>query len=133
VDRPLQLADRRPPVGAFGGYDHGDQRLEELAADLERRFAVNVYGAVDAIQSRTKPRPAQRVAKAVVRAVEARRPRIRYTVGDAKLAGVPARLPTRTRDRALAAALGVSGKGNKDKDPIKGAKEKKSPANGRVS
>jgi NAD(P)-dependent dehydrogenase (short-subunit alcohol dehydrogenase family) len=102
--------------------------------EIDALYAARL-ARLDERQGRTKPRPAERVAKAVVRAVEARRPRIRYTVGDAKLAGVLARLPTRTRDRALAGALGVSGKGNKDKamKAIKGAKEAKSPADGHVS
>jgi NAD(P)-dependent dehydrogenase (short-subunit alcohol dehydrogenase family) len=73
-----------------------------------------LYGArvkrLEVTAAKTKRHPADGVARAIVRAVTARRPKIRYTVGAARQVGMLTRLPTRTRDRVLAAALGIAGK-----------------------
>jgi NAD(P)-dependent dehydrogenase (short-subunit alcohol dehydrogenase family) len=60
--------------------------------------------------ARFKPGPVEKVAEVIVRAVEAPRPKRRYTVGDARTLGaVLTRLPAGLRDKALSNALGLSG------------------------
>lgn len=57
---------------------------------------------------RFRPGPAAAVARTIVTAVEARRPKVRYTVGDARQFGILTKLPARARDRMIAGMLGVS-------------------------
>jgi NAD(P)-dependent dehydrogenase (short-subunit alcohol dehydrogenase family) len=64
--------------------------------------------AVATAQSSMRTSPPRTVADAVLRAIEAPRPRARYAVNaDARIAGILSRLPTRARDRVLARALGL--------------------------
>lgn len=79
-----------------------DPQLTKLYAARVKRLEESA--------ARTRRRPSEGVAKAIVKAVTARRPRIRYTVGSARQVGMLTRLPARTRDRVLTAALGVGGK-----------------------
>ncbi|WP_242884729.1 SDR family oxidoreductase [Actinomadura litoris] len=66
--------------------------------------------AVTAAMGAGKPAPPSIVARAVVRALTAPRPRPRYTVGpDTRLLGLVARLPLRTRDRLLSRVVGLRG------------------------
>ncbi|MFI7059592.1 SDR family NAD(P)-dependent oxidoreductase [Kribbella sp. NPDC050124] len=59
---------------------------------------------------RFKPGPVEKVADVIVRAVEARRPKRRYTVGDARTLGaILTRLPAGLRDKAVTSALGLNG------------------------
>ncbi|MEU4190301.1 SDR family NAD(P)-dependent oxidoreductase [Kribbella sp. NPDC026611] len=59
--------------------------------------------------ARFKPGPVEKVAEVIVRAVEASRPKRRYTVGDARTLGaVLIRLPAGLRDRVLSNVLGLS-------------------------
>jgi NAD(P)-dependent dehydrogenase (short-subunit alcohol dehydrogenase family) len=78
------------------------QAAPEVAA-LYRDRLETVAGRL----GRTKPGPVAAVARTIVAAVEARRPRIRYTVGDARQIGVLTKVPARTRDRLVAGVLGV--------------------------
>ena len=57
---------------------------------------------------RFRPGPVAAVARTIVTAVEARRPKVRYTVGDARQFGILTKLPARARDRMIAGMLGVS-------------------------
>jgi NAD(P)-dependent dehydrogenase (short-subunit alcohol dehydrogenase family) len=64
--------------------------------------------AVDAALARQRNAPAETAARVVVKATEARRPKLRYTAGaDARLAGLLSRLPGRTRDRLITRTLGL--------------------------
>jgi NAD(P)-dependent dehydrogenase (short-subunit alcohol dehydrogenase family) len=64
--------------------------------------------AVATAQSSMRTSPPRTVADAVLRAIEAPRPRARYAVNaDVRIAGLLSRLPTRARDRVLARALGL--------------------------
>lgn len=64
--------------------------------------------AVDAAWARQRYAPAETAARVVVRATEARRPKLRYTAGaDARLTGLLSRLPGRTRDRLITRILGL--------------------------
>jgi NAD(P)-dependent dehydrogenase (short-subunit alcohol dehydrogenase family) len=66
--------------------------------------------AYEKAAARFKPGPVEKVAEVIVRAVEAPRPKRRYTVGDARTLGaVLTRLPAGLRDRVLSNALGLSG------------------------
>ncbi|WP_214413895.1 SDR family NAD(P)-dependent oxidoreductase [Sphaerisporangium fuscum] len=56
-----------------------------------------------------KPGSVEPVANAVVAAVEARNPKRRYVVGDARLADLLTRLPVRLRERMVMSALGLTG------------------------
>lgn len=59
---------------------------------------------------RFKPGPVDKVAEVIVRAVEARRPKRRYAVAEARtLGGVLPKLPAGLRDRVLASAVGLNG------------------------
>lgn len=59
---------------------------------------------------RFKPGPVDKVAEVIVRAVEARHPKRRYAVAEARtLGGVLPKLPAGLRDRVLATALGLNG------------------------
>lgn len=72
--------------------------------DLYRDHLAGFEGAM----ARQKLAPVEPVARAIVTAVEARRPKRRYAVGrDARLAGLLARLPIGLRERAVVAALGL--------------------------
>ena len=65
-------------------------------------------GAVDAALTKSKAASPAIVADAVLKALTARKPRPRYTVGpDTRLLGLLARLPLRTRDRLLAGVTGL--------------------------
>ena len=65
--------------------------------------------AVDAAFAKSKPAAPEIVADAVVKALTARKPKPRYTVGpDTRLLGLLARLPLRTRDRLLAGVMGLN-------------------------
>ncbi|WP_051054077.1 SDR family NAD(P)-dependent oxidoreductase [Frankia sp. QA3] len=66
--------------------------------------------AVAGALARQRNAPAETAARVIVRATLARRPRPHYPAGrDARLVGVLAHLPTRTRDRLIARMLGLQG------------------------
>jgi NAD(P)-dependent dehydrogenase (short-subunit alcohol dehydrogenase family) len=66
--------------------------------------------AYEKAAARFKPGPVDKVAEVIVRAVEAPRPKRRYTVGDARTLGaILTRLPAGLRDRLLSSTLGLSG------------------------
>lgn len=80
------------------------------AADPDR---VALYGpqleAVAKAAARQKPGPVDPVARVVVKALTARRPKRRYTAGrDARLASILSHLPLGLRDRLVATAIGVA-------------------------
>jgi NAD(P)-dependent dehydrogenase (short-subunit alcohol dehydrogenase family) len=99
-----------------GGVDTGIFAKAETAAkaalaatDPDR---VALYSrqldAVAAAQSRMSTSRPQTVADAVVRAVEAPKPKTRYAAtSDARLFALLSRLPARTRDRLLSRTLGL--------------------------
>jgi NAD(P)-dependent dehydrogenase (short-subunit alcohol dehydrogenase family) len=65
--------------------------------------------AVGAAMAKAKPASPAIVADTVVKALTARKPKPRYTVGpDTRLLGLLARLPLRTRDRLLAGVMGLN-------------------------
>lgn len=66
-------------------------------------------GAATAALAKSKAASPTIVADAVLKALTARKPKPRYTVGpDTRLLGLLARLPLRTRDRLLAGVLGLN-------------------------
>ncbi|MCM3885494.1 SDR family NAD(P)-dependent oxidoreductase [Frankia sp. R82] len=65
--------------------------------------------AVDRAAAKLRQRPVGPVARAIVSAVSARRPRRRYLVGDARVISVVLRLPAGLRERMLAGMLGLRG------------------------
>jgi len=65
--------------------------------------------AVTKAMARMRPGPVAPVAKVIVTAVEARRPKLVYLAGrDARLAAILARIPARPRARLLARAMGLA-------------------------
>jgi NAD(P)-dependent dehydrogenase (short-subunit alcohol dehydrogenase family) len=65
--------------------------------------------AVAKASGRVTPGPIDKVAEAIVKAVETRRPKRRYVVGDARLFSVLLRLPVRLRESVVVAAFGLRG------------------------
>ncbi|MFD7152951.1 SDR family oxidoreductase [Kribbella sp. NPDC059898] len=87
ADAALQRADR--------------QQVELYRAHLE---------AYAKAMSRFKPGPVDKVAEVIVRAVEARRPKRRYAVAEARTLGaILPKLPAGLRDRVLSSAVGLNG------------------------
>ena len=65
--------------------------------------------AVAKAMARMRPGPVDQVAKVIVAAAEARRPKLLYLAGrDARLAAILARIPARPRARLLARAMGLA-------------------------
>ncbi len=82
---------------------------EQLGADRVALYRGHL-AAYEKASARFKPGPVEKVAEVIVRAVEARRPKRRYTVGDARTLGaVLTRLPAGLRDRVLSSTLGLNG------------------------
>ena len=97
-----------------GGVDTGIFAKAEttakaaLAATDPDRVALYSRQPVAAAQSRMSTSRPQTVADAVVRAVEAPKPKTRYAAtSDARLFALLSRLPARTRDRLLTRTLGL--------------------------
>ncbi|TDO67711.1 short-subunit dehydrogenase [Kribbella sp. VKM Ac-2571] len=66
--------------------------------------------AYEKAMARFKPGPVEKVAETIVRAVEARRPKRRYAVAEARtLGGILPKLPAGLRDRVLTSAVGLNG------------------------
>ena len=66
--------------------------------------------AYEKAMGRFKPGPVDKVAEVIVRAVEARRPKRRYAVAEARTLGsILPKLPAALRDRILANAVGLNG------------------------
>ncbi|MEV0801327.1 SDR family NAD(P)-dependent oxidoreductase [Kribbella sp. NPDC050281] len=85
------------------------EALERTDGDRVALYGAHL-AAYEKASARFKPGPAEKVAEVIVRAVEARRPKRRYTVGDARtLAAILTRLPVGLRERALSNALGLKG------------------------
>lgn len=79
-----------------------------LPADTAQLYDEQL-AAVSRAMAAMKPSPPQIAADALLRALEAGRPKARYTVGpDTRLIGLLARLPLRTRDRLLTGVLGLN-------------------------
>jgi NAD(P)-dependent dehydrogenase (short-subunit alcohol dehydrogenase family) len=75
-------------------------------SDLYGRFLAGVQKFAD--EGKQRGHPPEVVLDAVVHALESRRPRTRYVMGDgARLRQILRRLPDRLRDRAVLRALGV--------------------------
>ncbi|MEY9933541.1 NAD(P)-dependent dehydrogenase (short-subunit alcohol dehydrogenase family) [Catenulispora sp. GP43] len=84
-------------------------KAKATLSPAQRALYETQVGAVDAALAKSKPAPPAIVADAVVKALTARRPKPRYTVGpDTRLLGLLARLPLRTRDRLLAGVMGLN-------------------------
>ena len=87
-----------------------DHAMAELPADARQLYG-SMYAAVRKSQDLLGRSgiPADRVARTVARALTARKPRPRYTVGlDARLAEWVRWLPTGVRERLALAGLGIS-------------------------
>jgi len=75
----------------------------------ERALYEAQIQAVNGALAKSKAAPPTIVADAVIRALTARKPKPRYTVGsDTRMLGLLARLPLRTRDRLLAGVMGLN-------------------------
>jgi len=82
---------------------------ERLGADRLALYRGHL-AAYEKASARFKPGPVEKVAEVIVRAVEAPRPKRRYTVGDARTLGaVLTKLPAGLRDRVLSSTLGLNG------------------------
>ena len=82
---------------------------EQLGPDRVALYRGHL-AAYEKAAARFKPGPVEKVAEVIVRAVEASRPKRRYTVGDARTLGaVLTRLPAGLRDRVLSSTLGLNG------------------------
>ncbi|MGW7686684.1 SDR family NAD(P)-dependent oxidoreductase [Kribbella sp. NPDC054772] len=80
-------------------------------ADRER---VGLYQAhleaYEKAMARFKPGPVDKVAETIVRAIEARRPRRRYAVAEARTLGaILPKLPPTLRDRLISTSVGLNG------------------------
>ncbi|MFD0686371.1 SDR family NAD(P)-dependent oxidoreductase [Actinomadura fibrosa] len=76
-------------------------------ADAQRLYA-GVTAKVGEFGARSRPGPVEGVVRAIVRALEARRPSPRYLVGrDARTLAALAKLPGHTRDRIVLRAVGI--------------------------
>lgn len=65
--------------------------------------------AVDQAMARAKPSSTGLLVDAIVTALDAARPKARYTIGsDVRLLGLLSRLPLRTRDRLLGGVMGLN-------------------------
>jgi NAD(P)-dependent dehydrogenase (short-subunit alcohol dehydrogenase family) len=74
----------------------------------QRALYEPALGALARTMARTKLGDAAVVAKAIVEAVEARKPKIRYVAGrDARAAALLSHVPARMRDRLLTSYLGL--------------------------
>jgi NAD(P)-dependent dehydrogenase (short-subunit alcohol dehydrogenase family) len=80
-------------------------RVDQDRLALYRAHLAGVAKASD----RVSPGPVDKVAEAIVKAVETRRPKRRYVVGDARLFSVLLRLPVRLRESVVVAAFGLRG------------------------
>ncbi|WP_277875750.1 SDR family NAD(P)-dependent oxidoreductase [Kribbella sp. VKM Ac-2569] len=80
-------------------------------ADQERIGLYQAHlAAYEKAMDRFKPGPVDKVAEVIVRAVEARRPKRRYAVAEARTLGaILPKLPAGLRDRVLAGAVGLNG------------------------
>ncbi|MET0901351.1 MAG: SDR family NAD(P)-dependent oxidoreductase [Mycobacterium sp.] len=84
-----------------------DESLSQMTPDQRRRYGALVHAVnTQATSSTRSGLPAEAAAKVITKAVMARRPRTRYTVGrEATLMRLVQILPDRTVDRILAGAL----------------------------
>jgi NAD(P)-dependent dehydrogenase (short-subunit alcohol dehydrogenase family) len=84
-----------------------DELVSAMTPDQRRRYGALVQAvSTQALSSTASALPADAAAKVIAKAVTARRPRTRYTVGrEAALMRLAQFLPDRTLDRILAAAL----------------------------
>jgi NAD(P)-dependent dehydrogenase (short-subunit alcohol dehydrogenase family) len=82
------------------------QRADRARVDLYRPHLA----AYEKAMTRFTPGPVDKVAEVIVRAVQARRPKRRYAVAEARTFGaVLPNLPAPLRDRLLATATGLNG------------------------
>jgi NAD(P)-dependent dehydrogenase (short-subunit alcohol dehydrogenase family) len=80
-------------------------RVDQDRLALYRSHLAGVAKA----SGRVAPGPIDKVAEAIVKAVETRRPKRRYVVGDARLFSVLLRRPVRLRESVVVAAFGLRG------------------------
>ncbi|WP_432883944.1 SDR family NAD(P)-dependent oxidoreductase [Kribbella sp. CA-245084] len=86
-----------------------DVALQQADHDRVDLYAEHL-AAYEKAMSRFKPGPVDKVAKVIVRAVEARHPRRRYAVAEARTLGaILPKLPAGLRDRVLSGAVGLNG------------------------
>ena len=86
----------------------------DVAMQQADRDRVDLYAAhlaaYEKVMSRFKPGPVEKVAEVIVRAVEARRPRRRYAIAEARTLGaILPKLPAGLRDRVVSGAVGLNG------------------------
>lgn len=114
----LELAAWRIPVivvepgsTATAIFDKAAEQEEaahgEFAPELVALYADHL-AAVRKASARYRPGSIDKVAEAIAKAVEARRPKRRYVVGDARLMGLLNLLPDRLRDRLVSSAFGLT-------------------------
>ncbi|HYP94961.1 MAG TPA: SDR family NAD(P)-dependent oxidoreductase, partial [Mycobacterium sp.] len=84
-----------------------DELMSAMTPEQNQRYGRLVHAVnAQAVSSTKAGLPAEAAAKVIAKAVTARKPRTRYTVGrDAALIPLVRILPDRTLDRILAAAL----------------------------
>ncbi|MER7251010.1 SDR family NAD(P)-dependent oxidoreductase [Kribbella sp. NPDC000426] len=86
-----------------------DAAMQQSDRDQVDLYAAHLM-AYEKAMSRFKPGPVDKVAKVIVRAVEARRPRRRYAIAEARTLGaILPKLPAGLRDRVVSGAVGLNG------------------------
>ncbi|HZE48714.1 MAG TPA: SDR family NAD(P)-dependent oxidoreductase [Jatrophihabitantaceae bacterium] len=114
----VELAPWRIPVvlvvpGAMDTqiFTRAGERAEatfDAAPSGQRALYEPALAALEATLAKAKPNDVGVAVKAIVRAVESRKPKTRYVAGrDARSAAMLTHVPTRTRDRLLISYLGL--------------------------
>lgn len=87
--------------------DDARRALAEVDADRIRPYQRQIAAVAEA-SARQKLDPVDPVARAILGALEDRRPKRRYTVGSARTLGMLTRVPAGTRESMLSANLGLA-------------------------
>jgi NAD(P)-dependent dehydrogenase (short-subunit alcohol dehydrogenase family) len=96
-------------TGIFAKAEAATAKATAALSPAERALYEAQVHAVETALAKSKPASPTIVADAVLKALTARKPKPRYTVGpDTRLLGLLARLPLRTRDRLLAGVMGLN-------------------------
>jgi NAD(P)-dependent dehydrogenase (short-subunit alcohol dehydrogenase family) len=115
----LELAGWRIPVvviepgaTATSIFDKAGVAEKQARTEVERdRLALYSaqLAAVEKATAKLKPGPIDKVAGAITKAVEVRRPKRRYVVADARTLTMLSHLPARLRDSIVVAGFGLRG------------------------
>jgi len=86
------------------------ERQARSAVEQDRLALYSAHlAAVEKATAKLKPGPVDKVAGAITKAVEVRRPKRRYVVADARTLAILSHLPARLRDSVVVAGFGLRG------------------------